>query len=311
MNPAVERLFNSLTQEADLKNLVAEKREEDLYLEFKQKFDRRNDHLDERDREAFSQALSGFANADGGLLIFGIETKKDKDGVDRASSLKEIVGFSKFRSRLMDSIVTATQPFVDSVRIEAVPAAEESKGYVKCLIPQSDKVPHRAMRSGRQYWRRIATGFREMDHYELEEVFGRRLRPSLRMRVELKALAESEPLEEILFLVLNEGRGAARHFGMHCALEGALLRGVRDGIKNVTHINERRPTVQFYDPLSVIHANGIYRLLGSAVIKRVSELMPIALNLVWYAENAETRRFNVTPVPGQPNEVPPLQPVTL
>src|SRR5882724_3906735 len=143
MPSALHRLFASLATEASLDALVQGRREEDLYLEFKQKADRRNGDLSDGDRRAFSKALSGFANADGGILVFGIETAKGGEGVDRAVSLKPITDHARFRGRLLDSILNATQPVVDDVRVETIDT-DANSGYVKILVPQSVKPPHRA-----------------------------------------------------------------------------------------------------------------------------------------------------------------------
>jgi Putative DNA-binding domain len=213
----LQRLFESLASEVELQVLVDEQREEGLYLEFKQKADRRNGDLSETEKKGFSKSLSSFANADGGVVVFGIETSKDVDGVDRATSLKPITDHTRFRARLMDSILNSTQPVVDGVRIECIDA-QNNAGYVKCLIPQSDKPPHRANVADHQYWRRVSTGHRRMEHYELEDVFGRRMRPSLKLLVELKPRPEGDPREELHFRLFNERRGLEKHVGFHCRL---------------------------------------------------------------------------------------------
>jgi hypothetical protein len=53
-------------------------------------------------------------------------------------------------------------------------------------------VPHRAMLADREYWRRTSNGFRRMKHYELEEVFERRLRPVLGFKVELRSRPDQD-----------------------------------------------------------------------------------------------------------------------
>lgn len=299
MPTQLHRLFESLTTEASLDALVQEKREEDLYLEFKQKADTRNGDLDANDKKNFSKALSGFANADGGILIFGIGTKKGAEGVDRAASLKPIKDHIRFRGHLMDSLLNATQPVVDDVRIECIDA-DANSGYVKCLIPQSVKPPHRAILADHHYWRRVSTGNRRMEHYELEDVFGRRLRPALKLFVELKPRPEGDPHEELHFLLLNEGRGVARHVGLHCKLDVACkIRGVQgNGLKNVTSYNNGQPVVSYQDDISVIHSNGIYLAIGSATILREIKGVPLEVSVTWYSENMDTRRAEGTISPG-------------
>ena len=297
MNQALQNFYESLKSEADLEQLVRNRREENLYLEFKVKERRNNGDLGDSERRAFSKAMSGFANADGGILIFGIKTRKSPDNIDIAHKLKSITEPNKFRSRLQDSILLTTQPFVDGVRIDVV-LAQPEQGYVKCYIPASDKPPHRAMFAKREYWSRTSTGFRKLEHYELEDVFGRRLRPVLRLRVELRPRPEGDPHEELHFSFLNEGRGIARHAGFLCKIGEGILAGVRGaGLTDVSTINDR-PAVQFYDAHSVVHANGIFSSLGHAIVQRPNKGSPLPIEVIWYAEEMLTRNQKVNVHPG-------------
>jgi hypothetical protein len=204
---APESIFESIKTEDDLKQWVRERKSEDLHLEFKQKADSRTGAVDDTDAEGFSQALSSFANADGGVLVFGVETKKVHE-VDRAVKLKPFAEAQRFRARLLDSVSTTTQPVVPGVRIEVIEGADG--GYVKCLMPASDLTPHRAMRCGGKYWRRTSVGNLEMEHYELADAFGRRLRPVLRVGIKLVPIEDPNPQEKLVFTLLNEGRGAGK-----------------------------------------------------------------------------------------------------
>lgn len=299
MPSALHRLFASLATEASLDALVQERREEDLYLEFKQKADRRNGDLSDNERRAFSKALSGFANADGGIVVFGIETAKGGEGVDRAASLKPITDHARFRGRLLDSILNATQPVVDDVRVETIDT-DANSGYVKILVPQSVKPPHRAILAEHQYWRRISTGHRRMEHYELEDTFGRRLRPALRLFVELRPRPGDDPHEELHFFLLNEGRGVARHVGFLCKLDSSttIQEAQGSGLQNVTHVNTGSPTISYTNDASVIHSNGIYLAAGHAIVLRQNKGSPLSIGVTWYSESMDTRRAEGTISPG-------------
>lgn len=279
--------------------MISEGREEDLYLEFKQKVDRRNGDLDVGDKRAFSKALSAFANADGGVLVFGIETAKGPEGVDRAASLKPLSDGARFRGRLLDSILQATQPVVDDVQIDFV-ASNDGAGYVKVLIPQSSKPPHRAILAEHMYWRRVSTGTRRMEHYELEDTFGRRLRPKLRFFGELRSRPEGDPHEELHFFLLNEGRGVARHSGFHCKLgAGVKVAGAQGvGLHNASHFNQGAAVVSYSNDTSVIHANDILLAVGHAIILREDKAIPLLVNCAWYAEGMDARRAEGGIFPG-------------
>lgn len=292
MSTHLHRLFSSLSTEAEFEDLVRQKREEDLHLEFKQKDDRRDGDLSDKERKAFSKAISGFANADGGILIFGVETSRGSDGVDRAESLKPITGHARFRAKLMDSILNATQPVADDIQIECVDGADNA-GYVKCLIPASSKPPHRATLAEHHYWKRVSTGHRRMEHYELEDVFGRRLRPKLKLIIEQTPRKEDEQyVVDVTIYLLNEGRGVARHVGFLCRFdedcEVVSCRGTF--LQNISDLNRGAPTVTYENNVSVMHANGIYQSAGKISLKRKKNDARLFISATWYAENTETRR---------------------
>jgi hypothetical protein len=299
MNQHLQTLYDSIQSEATLEEFVRERREENLYLEFKQKADRRTGDLIDSDRRSFSKAISGFANGDGGVLVFGIETSRDADGIDRAVSLKPITGHARFRAKLMDSILNATQPVADDVQISSVDSADGS-GYVKCLIPASAKPPHRAILAEHQYWKRVSTGHRRMEHYELEDVFGRRLRPRLKLFIEQVPREGSDPFVDVRLFLLNEGRGVARHAGFICKFlpECSVQDCQGQGLTNISSLNGSSPTVAFANDTSVIHANGIYLSAGQIVLTREKKNEPLFVSVSWYAEDSETRTAQGFITPG-------------
>src|SRR2546425_10426159 len=127
-NTELQNLFRSLSSEEAMQRLIDEKMAEGLYLEFKTKKDRSKPELDDSDSWQFSRALSGVANSDGGILLWGIETNQH----EQATKLKPVCGISDFQDRLKKSLLNATQPVVDGVLIEAVGSAVAGEGYVKC-----------------------------------------------------------------------------------------------------------------------------------------------------------------------------------
>ena len=228
-------LFDSIADLSGMRQLVVDRAQENLYLEFKTKKDRSNPDLDDSDAWQFSRALSGFANSDGGVLVWGIETDKE----ERASKLKPISSVVEFQSRLKKSLLNAVQPFVDGVQIATILEDEVSgTGYVKVLVPRSEKTPHRALRADREYYRRSTEGFYRMEHFDLEDAFGRRPHPSLTLSADFVPRPGDDPHEEVHLAILNEGRGLAKHVGLTLEFAaGVQVAGVSPGINNNTHIN--------------------------------------------------------------------------
>lgn len=94
-------------------------------------------------KSAWSEAVTGFANNEGGVLVWGILANKNSDSVDCAKELHPIENPLAFKSRLSELLRGASEPPVLGVQIEII-FETEVKGYVACFVPQSTRKPHRA-----------------------------------------------------------------------------------------------------------------------------------------------------------------------
>ena len=283
--------YNSLASAADLRTLVSDRVGENIYLEFKTKEDRSNGELGDGDARQFSRALSGFANSDGGVLIWGIETNKN----DQAWKRKPISKVYDFQGRLKKSLLNAVQPFVDGVQVDVIgESGTQDSGYVKCLIPRSDKAPHRAMLAGREYYRRSTEGFYRLEHFDLEDMFGRRPHPSLVPSIEIKPRPGDDPHEDVTLAVRNEGRGIARYTGLFCQFDPdvEVISVWPHAMQNITRLNKGIPTISFQDNAGVIHANGITIRLGTATIKRSAKGSALSVHLTLDCEGMASREFH-------------------
>lgn len=306
MTSQLVHFYESLKTEADIDALVQAHRPEDLYLEFKRKAGAPNDILGDGDKKAFSKAVSGFANADGGILVFGVDTVK-QSGIDVAAGLHPFAHPATVKARLGDSLLNTTHPPVDDVRIDVIPSdITAGEGYVKCLIPASDRPPHRAVVADHWYYRRCSTGHRRMEHYELEDMFGRRLRPKLALFAQVTPDPHNQAHEELRLFFLNEGRAVSRHSGLICILnqQGAAIVQTQ-GLSNISDTNAR-PTLQYYQSMGVIHPNGIMLALGRAIIARENLGQPLDMTVKWYAENMAARQAKAMLAAGAMIQIQPL-----
>lgn len=153
------------------------------------------------------------------------------------------------------------------------------------------------MHADREYWRRTSNGHRRMEHYELEDVFGRRLRPVLRVGIKLRTRDDSL-YEELRFTFLNEGRGLAHHAGLICTLGQGKIMETGGALRDVSALNDQRPIVQYYEPQGVVHPNGLFTALGFAIIQRPAKGTPLPLKIKWYAENMAPRDASIEIEPG-------------
>jgi hypothetical protein len=99
-------------------------------------------------RKGWSKALSGFANTDGGVLVWGI------DAPDNAPvRLSLVQDLRPFNAKLQELLRDATDPPVQSVQIELYADPQQpTKGIIVCLIPRSRWRPHQAKSSVNEYY---------------------------------------------------------------------------------------------------------------------------------------------------------------
>jgi hypothetical protein len=111
-------------------------------------------------REMWVEALAGFANNAGGVLVWGIDARKDPaTNVDAACGERPVDNPSGLKSRLTELQRQATDPPLANVEIEPVPLpADPGKGFVVCFIPEGPFKPYRTEDGRRsQFPLRVAT----------------------------------------------------------------------------------------------------------------------------------------------------------
>jgi hypothetical protein len=126
-----------------LEKLVIDKTHETEWLDFK---GGRDDPSSEQVKGLWSKAICGFANNQGGCIVWGIDARKDPEtNVDAANEVEHVKDPAVLRSRLMELHPRATEPplaGVESVTIYA--SGNSGPGFVVSYVPESDAKPHRA-----------------------------------------------------------------------------------------------------------------------------------------------------------------------
>jgi hypothetical protein len=199
-----------------IEQFVTESQEEHLLLDFKTV--NKADLSDSSDRKSLAVALSGFANASGGLIVWGVDArKKGPEQPDVACGIKGIDDLALFLSRLNEFTAMFVRPAVEGVMHRAIQTSK-NRGFVVSLIPESSAGPHMAMAGVGKYYKRSGSSFLPMEHFEIADMFGRRRRPKLRLAVELRdggamptGDGQTEHYGKFLLLLSNDGRGTAKN----------------------------------------------------------------------------------------------------
>jgi len=203
--------------EKEIKALEEGRAEEDLRLDFKQKASPDRIGFNADDKRIFAKALSGFSNSDGGLLVFGIDCREGKDGVDCVQGLDPIAGIDKFASDARGMVSSLLSPANDGIEVIAVNCDDRlGYGYLLVWAPKSDSRPHQSRAAGEfKYYRRTGRDFVAMEHYEVEDMMMRRSAPNLEIKFIVETgysnnLGDAEMLL-LKICLLNAGRVSAKH----------------------------------------------------------------------------------------------------
>lgn len=189
----------------------AEKTEETLHLEFKAK-DRESASMSDKDWGAIAQALSAFANSDGGVYVLGVHAiNPGKNLPDEVRSIIPLPNLGSFRGAVQRRIYELTDPPIAGVVVESVEDPDAPGfGIVVIYVPQSEAMPHRAIVGAaairERYYMRSTASTIPMHHALLAEKFGRRPMAQLYLMVQY-SLSRLRCSAEVW--IGNSGRGYA------------------------------------------------------------------------------------------------------
>ena len=198
--------FESLDR-AKVESFVDDMREEDLQLDFKTVL---SSSMKNADKTNFAKALSGFANSSGGLIVWGIDARKNNRGIDCACEPKPLDDVHLFHSKLIEFTSRFVSPPVDGVQHKKIETTG-SQGYEISLIPESYACPHMAKGGdvSYRYYKRSGDTFYPMEHFDLEDMFGRRKKPKLLLQARGKRSNTREV--QVILGLKNLGRGTAKY----------------------------------------------------------------------------------------------------
>jgi hypothetical protein len=162
--------------------LLTERRQENVALEFKTKEKANAGGYSKDDKRNLGIALSALSNSMGGLIVWGIEAKKDADGVDCATALKPIADIERFKADVTRLLSDALIPRHEGIFVEAITAHEpKGAGYLAIYVERSERRPHRCEFGVGRYFKRTGDSSVAMEHYDIEDSFKRIVVPWLQV----------------------------------------------------------------------------------------------------------------------------------
>lgn len=174
-----EDLFERISSsgEAAIDQFITDRQSEELFLDFKRSSDNGSGaRLHDRDRDNLAKAISGFANSEGGVIVWGVDCRPNQELGDVAAAKTSVQNPRRFKSWLENAVSGLTLPPHPGVLHLAVEGAGDHLGFVATYIPKSHMAPHQCLRPP-QYYMRAGSNFEPVPHGVLAGMFGRSPQP--------------------------------------------------------------------------------------------------------------------------------------
>lgn len=190
-----------------------ERETEKLFLDFKQSANSGDTkHLDNNDKRNYGKAVSGFGNSEGGIIVWGVDCRPNKDGTDAAIKKCPITNPRRFAANLDNLTKGRTIPPHNLVENEFFEVGSDGTGYVISFIPQCDYAPLQTVDS-KDFFVRIGSSFDKATYAYLASQFGRRPEPKIELvfkESNRNLSSQKEIFIEGIFEVRNSGVAVER-----------------------------------------------------------------------------------------------------
>ncbi len=170
---------------------------------------------------ALAKSVASFANSEGGLLILGVKEKPEKHKgqvVKIRPGVISALPISITREMIEANLTAKIQYPIDGITIVPLRSSSRSKKVIYLIdVPQSIRAPHRV--NELYYYQRYNFTTYEMKHYQIADLFGRRLAPDLEIEL-IKKKGSNEEKGHFTFhpILHNKGQAVAKYVTCLCTI---------------------------------------------------------------------------------------------
>lgn len=197
-----EDIFQKLIYlgEDALDEFIINRQSEELFLDFKQSFHhiKHGNALNPNDRKNLAKAISGFANSEGGVLIWGVECYRDMEIGDVAKSKKKVTNVYRFLSWMENAISGCTIPSHNKVRNHIISVDENGDGFLATYIPKSDLAPLMSV-FGNNIYIRSGSNNVPAPYSVIAGMFGKRPQPNIEALIAEKHVSVVDNIQELIY----------------------------------------------------------------------------------------------------------------
>lgn len=152
MKDAGFNTFTSIKNNGDLEDLIAGGEAEGLHLECKAPSQPK---LTKDQKSQLAEALSGFSNTAGGVIIYGMSTTAhNHSGLDIITQIEPIGDIKKFEQAVKLAIPTLTTPSIQTFQTRIIKEkTSDTKGVLVVYVPLTAHDPVQSVQDNRFYYR--------------------------------------------------------------------------------------------------------------------------------------------------------------
>jgi hypothetical protein len=214
-----------------LEEAIAASARETVQLEFKGAASDKDGTLFAKDgqltrggRGSLGKALSAFSNSAGGLLVIGVDCRKNSDGVDCIQGSDLVPSLETALSVVSGAVGELIQPKHEGVRVHGFASSMDAKaGYLVIDVPRSERRPHMCQ-ADHKYYKRVGTSSYVMEAYDVEDAFRRFSSPALHVETKIQCRSRSggNVTFEIELWLKNTGNVSAFYPGISWTTRGTV-----------------------------------------------------------------------------------------
>lgn len=165
-----------------LEDYIKNQVEENQSLEYKSaaKLSRSRENIDD-----ITKTISSFANANGGIVIFGIAEFKERDKKHLPEKLDSI-NCTQFSKEWLDQIISNIQPKIPQLKIISVKIDESTSEVVYVVEVEKSNTAHQA--TDLKYYKRLNTTTIALQDFEIDDLKNRSKTPNIILEFKLKKI---------------------------------------------------------------------------------------------------------------------------
>jgi schlafen family protein len=161
----------------EIHSMIAAPFVEELFLDYKRSATTLpSGRLDDEDRKNLAKAISGFANSEGGIIIWGVDCRRTTKG-DIPTAPLPIADPVALKTLFDGAIGGLNLPAHSGVENIALLDGTGPSGFVVTHIPPGQGVPYQPLYPKQEYYIRAGSNFLPTPHAVLAGLFGRAPQP--------------------------------------------------------------------------------------------------------------------------------------